>query len=162
MSQDAWISSLSLSWWPTYISSKVDNHLYVCDLLNADSRGWRVQEITRLFGGSLADWILTTPILVHCSHDLRVWGRSCSYKILLRDLSEMCKPTMDRMIETAWIRRVPTHSRCNSNHRLLKLTAYNVPKSRTIINHLSSNNNTHNKRVNSSIQSASNPIATPH
>ena len=101
VSQDAWISRLPFFQWPTSINNEVDDHLRVYDLLNVDGRGWRVQEITRLFDGSLADWTLTTPIPIFRSQDLRVWGRSCCPRIFLGDLSEMCRPVMDRRIEAA-------------------------------------------------------------
>ena len=101
VSRDTWISSLPLSRWSTYISSEVDDHLHVCDLLNANGRDGKIQEITRLFDGLLADRILATPIFVHHSQDLRMWGRSCVPKVSLRDLSKMCRPMMVRRIDTA-------------------------------------------------------------
>ena len=67
VSQDTWISSLPFFRWPTYISSEVDDHLYVCDLLNANGRGWRVQKITKLFDDPLANRILTTLVPIYCS-----------------------------------------------------------------------------------------------
>ena len=55
--QDTWISNISLSYWLTLISNAVDDHLRVFDLITAGSN-WRAEEITRLFGGPLAEPIL--------------------------------------------------------------------------------------------------------
>ena len=46
VSQDARISNLSLSCWPTYLSIEVDGDLHVYNLITMDGKGWRTQEIT--------------------------------------------------------------------------------------------------------------------
>lgn len=50
MNHNAWISNLPLLQWPIYVNMEMDDHLRVCDLLIADSRDWKAQDVTYLFG----------------------------------------------------------------------------------------------------------------
>ena len=72
VSQDAWVSSLLLSRWPTYVSMEVDDGLWFSELIANDGRGWRTREIVHLFNSQLANRILAILIPIHKNHDLRV------------------------------------------------------------------------------------------
>lgn len=94
VSKDTWFSSLSLSWWPTYVNIEPDDHLKVCNLITTDGRGWKAQDVTHLFKGQFAKKILTILISVHYSQDMKVWGHSCCPKILSKSLFDLYRSPM--------------------------------------------------------------------
>lgn len=53
MSQDAWISSLPLSWWPIYVSMEMNDQLWVCDLLTIDAEVGELKLSPSFLGASL-------------------------------------------------------------------------------------------------------------
>lgn len=111
MSHDAWISSLSLSRWPTYMCMEVDDHLWFYDLMMDDRRSQRALDISYLFDSQLADRTPAISIPIHQNQDLRIQDRSCCLKIPIRDLTGLNKSVLERRIQVAWILKVVAYPR---------------------------------------------------
>ena len=47
---DPWIANLLLSRWLIFVSTKLGDLMWVCDLFQSKGRGWSVELVIRLFG----------------------------------------------------------------------------------------------------------------
>lgn len=109
--QDTWIAELPLSLWPTFISMDVPSSMRVTELISHSHTSWRTPTVSRFFGEELACRILSIPLIPGQSSDTRLWRRSCLGCAPTRDLTKIFRPHTHRMMDAAWIWRLPIHPR---------------------------------------------------
>lgn len=69
---DLWISNLSFSKWPTFISMKIGKIVRILELLHNRRCRWCDDQVARFFGPDLANRVLSIIVPTHDAQDMRV------------------------------------------------------------------------------------------
>ncbi|XP_038973168.1 uncharacterized protein LOC103699679 [Phoenix dactylifera] len=111
VTDDPWVDTIPLRYWPTTVDFEAAVGLRVCDLLAPGRAEWDVDRLHQLFGAHLAERILSLPVPGCEGPDVRVWSTSCRASVRLGDLARVIQREHESGWDGAWIWRSRLHPR---------------------------------------------------
>ncbi|XP_038971839.1 uncharacterized protein LOC120104572 [Phoenix dactylifera] len=111
VTDDPWVDTIPLRYWPTTVDFEAAVGLRVCDLLAPGRAEWDVDRLYQLFGAHLAERILAMPVPGCEGPDVRVWSTSCRASVRLGDLARVIQREHESGWDGAWIWRSRLHPR---------------------------------------------------
>ncbi|XP_038976737.1 uncharacterized protein LOC120107517 [Phoenix dactylifera] len=111
VTDDPWVDTIPLRYWPTTVDFEAAVGLRVCDLLAPGRAAWDVDRLHQLFGAHLAERILSLPVPGCEGPDVRVWSTSCRASVRLGDLARVIQGEHESGWDGAWIWRSRLHPR---------------------------------------------------
>ncbi|XP_008802122.1 uncharacterized protein LOC103716052 [Phoenix dactylifera] len=106
---NAWLSDLPLSHWPTMINAGVDADMWICELFTLGERKWHMSLINRLFGIQLVERIVAISIPRVASSDRRVWRHTIVPKVKAGDLYELYRAKTNQRQDCIRVWRLGAH-----------------------------------------------------